>query len=89
MHGHEAADTWRSEWDSNPRTGITPLHDFQSCSLDQLGHRSAFPRYYSKARRRLSTDGAPLARCCAVSYQSRGQPRLSVAAPTHAPPSNT
>ena len=28
---------WRRARDSNPRTGDSPLHDFQSCSFDQLG----------------------------------------------------
>ena len=31
---------WRRARDSNPRTGDSPLHDFQSCSFDQLGQLS-------------------------------------------------
>ena len=31
---------WRRDGDSNPRGCITNLHDFQSCSLGQLGHLS-------------------------------------------------
>lgn len=31
---------WRRARDSNPRTGYSPLHDFQSCSFDQLGQLS-------------------------------------------------
>src|SRR5581483_10132980 len=34
----------RSERDSNPRASFRPLHDFQSCSLDQLGHHSVWIR---------------------------------------------
>ena len=29
---------WRRERDSNPRTSVSSLHDFQSCAFDQLGH---------------------------------------------------
>ena len=32
--------SWRRARDSNPRTGYSPLHDFQSCSFDQLGQLS-------------------------------------------------
>ena len=31
---------WRREGDSNPRSRFNDLHDFQSCSLNQLGHLS-------------------------------------------------
>ena len=31
--------SWRRGRDSNPRLGL-PVHDFQSCSFDQLGHLS-------------------------------------------------
>ena len=31
---------WRRARDSNPRTGYSPLHDFQSCSFGQLGQLS-------------------------------------------------
>ena len=33
-------ELWRRARDSNPRTGVNPLHDFQSCSFDQLGQLS-------------------------------------------------
>ena len=33
---------WRRARDSNPRTGYSPLHDFQSCSFGQLGQLSVF-----------------------------------------------
>ena len=33
---------WRRARDSNPRTGVSPLHDFQSCSFDQLGQLSIY-----------------------------------------------
>ena len=31
---------WRRARDSNPRVGVYPLHDFQSCSFGQLGQLS-------------------------------------------------
>ena len=34
------APTWRRDGDSNPRSRFNGLHDFQSCSFDQLGHLS-------------------------------------------------
>ena len=33
---------WRRAWDSNPRNGFGRLHDFQSCSFDQLGQLSIY-----------------------------------------------
>ena len=33
-------DLWRRDGDSNPRSRFNGLHDFQSCSFDQLGHLS-------------------------------------------------
>lgn len=32
--------TWRRARDSNPRMSVDSLHDFQSCSFDQLGQLS-------------------------------------------------
>lgn len=43
---------WRRDGDSNPRSRFNGLHDFQSCSFDQLGHLSLWysifrtPDYY-------------------------------------------
>lgn len=34
------APTWRRDGDSNPRSRFNGLHDFQSCSFDQLGQLS-------------------------------------------------
>lgn len=41
---------WRRARDSNPRSLVKDLHDFQSCSFDQLGQLSVFNslRYYIK-----------------------------------------
>ena len=39
-------DLWRRARDSNPRSRVDGLHDFQSCSFDQLGQLSVSPCYY-------------------------------------------
>ena len=52
----------RSERDSNPRANFRQLHDFQSCSLDQLGHHSTPTRAFPRSRVVLYKKYARLSR---------------------------
>ncbi len=42
-YSHYTVISWRRARDSNPRNRFGGLHDFQSCSFDQLGQLSVLP----------------------------------------------